>query len=259
VARSAGEFDSWYADRIESPVADELVRRVLGLPPDLQSTSLLGGAGLDEVVTALDLNGGRVLVDLACGRGGYGLEIARRSGCRVVGIDFSPVAIEQGRCRARALDLADRADFRSGELTATGLGTASVDAVLVVDSIQFAEPVLDALLECRRILRPGGRAVVTCWEALDADDERLSPRLRQVDLGRQLPRAGFVDVEVVVKPAWRLAEQALWQEALTIDAGDDPALRSMQDEAQRVLSIFDGLRRVLATARTPRSAQASPP
>ncbi|WP_410628466.1 SAM-dependent methyltransferase [Amycolatopsis sp. cmx-8-4] len=53
--------------------------------------------------SALDLRAGRVLVDLACGRGGYGLEIARRSGCRVVGIDFSRVAIEHARRRARAL------------------------------------------------------------------------------------------------------------------------------------------------------------
>jgi len=240
-------------------VADELVRRVLGLPPDLQSTSLLGGAGLDEVVAALDLRAGRVLVDLACGRGGFGLEIARRSGCRVVGIDFSAVAIEHARRRARVLGLADRAGFRVGELTATGVSTASADAVIVVDSIQFAEPLPDALGECRRILLPGGRVVVTCWDALDADDGRLSPRLRQLDLGRQLPRAGFVDVEVADKPAWRLAEQALWREALTIEADDDPAMRSMQDEAQRVLATFDGLRRVLATARAPHSAQSLPP
>jgi hypothetical protein len=93
---------------------------------------------------------------------------------------------------------------------------------------------------------------------VDAGDERLSPRLRQLDLGGQLRRAGFVDVEVVDRPAWRRAEQALWQEALTIDAGDDPAMRSMQDEAQRVLATFSGLRRVLATANEPRSVQASP-
>lgn len=256
---SAAEFDRWYADRVESPVADELVRSVLGLPPDLQSTSLLSGAGLDEVVTALGLRDGQVLLDLACGRGGYGLEIAQRSGSRVVGMDFSAVAIEQARRRAQALGLADRADFRVGELTGTGLSTASVDAVLIVDSIQFAEPKLDALRECRRVLLPGGRIVITCWEALDTTDERLPPRMRQLDLVRQLPLAGFVDVEVTDKPGWRLAEQALWQEALTIDAGDDLAMQSMQEEAQRVLATFDGLRRVLATAFTPRPAHASQP
>nr|WP_233441876.1 hypothetical protein [Lentzea atacamensis] len=52
--RSAEDFDHWYADRVESPVADELVRRMLALPPDLQSTSLLSRPGLDEVVAILD-------------------------------------------------------------------------------------------------------------------------------------------------------------------------------------------------------------
>ncbi|MFJ7216360.1 SAM-dependent methyltransferase [Amycolatopsis sp. NPDC098790] len=251
MTRTPAEFDRWYADRVESPVADELVRRVLGLPPDLQSTSLLTGAGLDQVVAALGLRAGQVLLDLACGRGGYGLEIARRTGCRVVGLDFSRVAIDHAQLRAQTLGLADRAGFRVGELTRTGLGPASVDAVLVVDSIQFAEPTLDALLECRRVLRPGGRVVVTCWEAADAGDERVSPRLRQLDLRRQLPRAGFVDVEVTDEPAWHLAEQTLWQEALAVDAGEDPAVRSMQEEARRVLATFDRMRRVLARASHP--------
>jgi SAM-dependent methyltransferase len=249
---SAADFDSWYADRVESPVADELVRRVLDLPPDLQSTSLLGGAGLDEVVTALDPRDGQVLLDLACGRGGYGLEIARRTGVRVVGVDFSAVAIEQARLRARALGLADRAEFQVGELAGTGLSAASVDAVLVVDSLQFAESKPDALWECRRVLVPGGRVVITCWEALDADDERLPARMRDLDLATQLPQAGFVDVEVVEKPAWRAVERTLWEEALGLEAGDDLAVQSMRDEAQRVLANFDSRRRVLATATAPR-------
>jgi SAM-dependent methyltransferase len=248
---SAEDFDRWYADRVESPGADALAQRVLGLPPGLESTSLLGGAALDEVVRVLAMRGGQVLLDLACGRGGYGLEIARRSGARVVGLDFSKVAIGHAQRRAQALGLADQTDFRVGELTRTGLEAASVDAVLVVDAIQFAEPVLEALRECRRVLVPGGPVVITCWEAVDADNERLPPRLRQVDLARQLTQAGFVDVEVTDKPAWSAVERALWEEATTIDAGDDLALQSMRDEGQRVLAEFDGLRRVFATATVP--------
>lgn len=248
---NAEEFDRWYADRVESPTADDLVRRVLDLPPDLQSTSLLGGVGLQEVVATLDLGDSQVVLDLACGRGGYGLEIVRRSGARLVGVDFSAVAIEQARSRAQVLGLADRAEFGVGELTGTGLGTASVDAVLIVDAIQFAESKPAALGECHRVLRPGGRVVITCWEALDTTDERVPSRIRQVDLARQLPAAGFVGVEVTAEPAWRATEQALWQEALAVDAGDDLAMQSMQEEARMVLAAFDGLRRVMATATTP--------
>lgn len=242
---TAEGFDRWYTDRVESPLADDLVRRVLALPPDLQSTSLLGGAGLDEVVAALELSPGQVLLDLACGRGGYGLEIARRTGCGLVGVDFSAVAIDQARATGA------HADFRVGSLTATGLGPASVDAVLVVDAMQFAEPKMDALRECLRVLRPGGRLVITCWEALDGADARLPDRMRQLDLARQLPLAGFEAVEVVERPQWRVVEKQLWEQALAVDAPCDPAMVSMQVEARRVLSTFDGLRRVLATATAP--------
>lgn len=246
---SAEDFDHWYADRVESPVADELVRRLLALPPDLQSTSLLSGPGLDEVVALLDPRPGQVLLDLACGRGGYGLEIVRRTGCRLVGVDFSAVAIDQAR--QRAAELAIPAEFGVGELTDIGLGPASVDAVLVVDAFQFAEPKLDALRECLRVLRPGGRLVITTWEAIDPTDERLPARMRQTNLAEQLPAAGFVGVEVTEKPDWRAIEDRFWQESLAVEAGDDLALQSMQDEARRVLAASGGRRRVLASAVAP--------
>lgn len=245
---SAEEFDDWYTDRVESLMVDELVQRVLELPPGLQSTSLLSGTGLNEVAAALDLRPGQTLLDLACGRGGYGLELAGTTGCAVVGVDFSAVAIAQAQRRAKALELTDRAGFQVGDLTGTGLDPASVDAVLVVDSIQFAEPTLDALRECHRVLRPRGRLVLTGWEALDATDELVPPQLRRLDLQRQLAQIGFADVTVTAKPAWRAVEKALWHEALTIEAGDDLAMRTMQDEARRVLATFDRARRVLATA-----------
>lgn len=246
---TAEDFDRWYADRVESPVADELVQRVLALPPDLQSTSLLTGQGLDEVVAILGPRPGQVLLDLACGRGGYGLEIVRRTGCRLVGVDFSAVAIEQAT--RRAAELAIPADFQVGQLTDIGLEDACADAVLIVDAFQFADPKLDALRECLRVLHPGGRLVITTWEPVDPADERLPLRMRQVDLANQLPEAGFADVEVTSKPEWREIEQRFWQESLTVDAGDDLAMQSMQDEARRVLKGFDLRRRVLASATAP--------
>ena len=105
--------------------------------------------------------------------------------------------------------------------------------------------------EIARVLASAGRAVLTCWEPLDRDDERLPGRLRRVDLGAGLAAARFGNVEVRDRPGWRACERAMWEEAAALDPGDDPALRSFHDEGVRSLEIFGLVRRVIATATAP--------
>jgi len=245
----AQDFDGWYADMIESPAKDEIQQRHLGLPPHLLSTSLLGWEGIAEVTMALRLSAGGTLVDLACGRGGYGLEIAARAGARLIGVDFSAEAVNQACEQARRLGRA--ADFRVGDLAATGLDAGSAEAVLCVDSIQFALDPGAAYREIRRILAPGGHTVLTCQEALDPDDDRVPGRVRRTDLRTGLTAAGFTDVEVLERPAWRDRERAMWKEAAALDPCDDAALRSFHEEGVRCLEIFSLMRRVMATATAP--------
>src|SRR5690348_6008043 len=95
-----------------SAVKDEIQQRHLGLPPQLLSTSLLGWEGIAEAVAALRLSAGGTLVDLACGRGGYGLEISARTGARLIGVDFSAEAVRQAGEQGRRLGAV--ADFRVG-------------------------------------------------------------------------------------------------------------------------------------------------
>ena len=97
-------------------------------------------------------------------------------------------------------------------------------------------------------LAPAGRVVLTCWELVDRDDPRVLPRLRAVDLRAGLDAAGFRDVQVAERPGWRARENAMWQEAVALDPGDDPALRSFHDEGVRSLETFSLVRRVIATA-----------
>lgn len=232
-----------------SPGVDEIQRRHLGLPPHLLSTSLLGWDGIAEATTALRLSAGKTLVDLACGRGGYGLEIAARTGARLAGVDFSAEAVRQARAHARRLGAA--AEFRVGDLARTGLDAGSADGVLCVDAIHFARRPDAAYREIARILTSGGRTVLTCWEPLNRDDQRLPERMRRADLQAGLAGAGFGDIEMAQRPVWRAAERAMWEEAAALDPGDDPALRSFHDEGVRSLEIFSLVRRVIATATAP--------
>jgi len=251
VTRDATYFDHWYADMAASPDRDAIVARTLGLPPELQSTSLLPWQGIAEVAEALRLPRDGLLADVACGRGGYGIEVARRAGARLVGVDFSEVALEQARRNGARVLPAGRSEFRAGTLVATSLPAAAADGLMCVDAVQFADPPLAALAEFRRVLVPGARLAVTCWEVTGPRDERVPARLRAVSLRRDLMAAGFADVEVQEKPAWREAERRMWQEALAMPAGSDAALESLRAEGRRSLDTFDSVRRVLATAAAP--------
>jgi SAM-dependent methyltransferase len=244
----ADYFDQWYSNLGRSPAHEQIAIRALGLPPRLESTSLLSWDGIADLVDAIGVGPGDTLVDLACGRGGYGLEIAHRTGASLIGVDFSAVAIERARQKADAA-----ADFRVGDLTATGLPDASATAVVCIDAMQFADPYADGIAECLRILAPGGRLALTGWEPIEQGDEQVPPRLGH-DIGAALHAAGFADVDVRDMPAWRAAERRHWELAVEVDPAGDPALESLYDEGKRTLPRLDRTRRVLAVGIAPSSS-----
>jgi SAM-dependent methyltransferase len=143
-------FDHWFAGMPASPVKDEIQQHHLGLPPWLLSTSLLTWEGIVEVTGALRLSPGAALLDLACGRGQYGLEVASRTDARLVGAGFSAEATHQARQQARRLGRA--AAFCVADLAATGLRAGSADAALCVDAIQFVPQPGTAYRELRRVM-----------------------------------------------------------------------------------------------------------
>jgi SAM-dependent methyltransferase len=245
--RSAEYFDGWYADKAETTLVQQIQNRHLGLPPDALA-GVVAAEGIDEIARELRLERGDVLLDLACGRGWYGLEIARRTGARLIGVDFSAEAVRQASEQARRRGDDGDFEFRVGQLTASGLPDGSVNAVLCTDSIQFPDEPMAAYREVRRVLVPGGRVVLTGWEPVGPDDERLPPRRRRVNFAAELRAADFTEIEVSDRPSWRARELALWQEAVALDPGDDPALRSFHDEGVYVLETFTAVRRVMASA-----------
>ncbi|MBV9445366.1 MAG: class I SAM-dependent methyltransferase [Streptosporangiaceae bacterium] len=245
----ATEFDAWHGDVASSSLVNSLFQRALGLPPGFDSNSLLTWSGISEVAAALRLSAGQTLVDLACGRGAYGMEVARRTGARLAGFDFAPSAVAIALRNAVSRDLAGRAWFGVDDYTAVAMRDHCADAVMCIDAVQFSEPPLAALREFRRILVAGGRLAVTAWEPIEPVDDRLPERMRRMNLSRDLREAGFSHVEVTEKPDWYAAERTLWESALEAENADgDPALVSLQKEGARALETFAVKRRVLATA-----------
>jgi ubiquinone/menaquinone biosynthesis C-methylase UbiE len=140
---------------------------------------------------------GKDVLDYGCGPGYLTQYLIDEGAKSVTGIDVSDAEIEQARERAERDGLADRSRFVVADAHATDFPDDSFD-VIVGDSILHHLELRKALVELRRILRPGGRAVFLepLWH---------NPLLR---LGRALtPSARTPDEHPLTVDDWALCAE----------------------------------------------------
>ena len=117
-----------------------------------QSGLPLDGAVLD----AARVTSGTRLLDAGCGAGLLAV-LASLRGARVAALDASEALLAIARKRLPG------ADVREGDLDALPFADAGFDAVTAVNSIFYAADMAAAVCELVRVVRPGGRVVVTAW------------------------------------------------------------------------------------------------
>jgi ubiquinone/menaquinone biosynthesis C-methylase UbiE len=234
-------FDNAFREAAQS----DWTKRVIGgdLPAEVDPFSFITLEGLHQIARSLAPCRGETLVDLACGRGGPGLWLARQIGAALVGIDFSPVGVEHARARAAEYgpDLSVR--YVVADAAATGLSQDGAAGLVCIDAIQLMPHRQAVMAEACRLLRPGARAVFTTWEEPD--------RLR--DLAALFESAGLITIAVEARPDWLERERSIFERALA-DAPqfpEDEGLQGFAAEAREVLPLMGECRRVLGVAEKP--------
>jgi SAM-dependent methyltransferase len=93
-------------------------------------------------------------LDAACGTGRHTGRLIR-FGHEVIGVDRSPEMLAQAAAKV------PQAQFRVGDLTKLSIPDSSVDLVLCALALSHLPDIKEAIAEFRRVLRPGGRLIVT--------------------------------------------------------------------------------------------------
>ena len=98
---------------------------------------------------------GKVVMDLGCNRGYLLDAFLREEKFKAIGVDIDSKAIEEGRTK-----LGDRIEFVQSTPESIPVADASVDVIYTIDTVEHLSHPREILLECERILRPGGLLLI---------------------------------------------------------------------------------------------------
>ncbi|MCP3925283.1 MAG: class I SAM-dependent methyltransferase [Desulfobacterales bacterium] len=155
-----------YEGQTKNNHSKEIFRKAFGdeYPEDVENYSFVTLSDLNNITNHLSLKKGDCFADIACGRGGPSMWIARKNGAVLVGVDISDNAINSANSRTEDFGLNGRAKFKTGNFYETGLGTESCDGAISIDALWHVPDRTKAFDEIWRILKPGGKFVFTSWD-----------------------------------------------------------------------------------------------
>lgn len=151
----------------------------------------------------LDLGSGARILDLACGPGDQAIELARRHGAHVIGVD--PVPAQLLAARRAAAAAGERVTVVAATMERVPIAPSSIDLVWLRDALLHSSEPEATLRGCFRALRPGGHMLLHTAYAtellapheLSRLEEDMLVRPQSLDARRvdaAVAEAGFVTV-----------------------------------------------------------------
>jgi SAM-dependent methyltransferase len=153
-----------------------------------EAVRTLGAPVAHWLVQAIEPQPGQRVLELAAGLGEVGLlaaELVAPTG-GVILSDQAEAMLDGARRRAAQLELTN-VEFQVWNAEWIDLPVASVDAALCRWGYMLMADPLAALVETRRVLRPGGRLALAVWDSPTANPWALAPRLELIERGLAPP------------------------------------------------------------------------
>jgi demethylmenaquinone methyltransferase / 2-methoxy-6-polyprenyl-1,4-benzoquinol methylase len=109
------------------------------------------------LVSRLEARPVHAVLDVASGTGAVAIELARRYGCTVVGVDQSAEMLAEGRRRVAAAGLTGSIELREARAEELPFADASFDGLTFTYLLRYVEDPGATMRELARVVRPSGR------------------------------------------------------------------------------------------------------
>jgi ubiquinone/menaquinone biosynthesis C-methylase UbiE len=190
--------------------------------------------------------GGPDVLDVGCSQGIASILLARE-GHRVVGIDREHEAIRAARERLdqEEAQVRERVEFRVGEGRAVGFADGSFDAVLLGEVLEHQLDPGKLLDEARRVLRPGGRIVITTPYGIHPYPDHKEPLYLSALLERLSSKLSIAEIALVDRYAGVVAERSkdraprVWRRALRVA---ESRLADQDEAVEKLRAVVGELR-----------------
>lgn len=109
-----------------------------------------------ELIEACHIQKGAHVLDVGCGVGATPTYLAKKLGCRVVGIDIADAMIARAQQKVEREQVKDRVELRAANAQNLPFDDALFDAVIAESVLTFIPDKARAVRECARVTKPGG-------------------------------------------------------------------------------------------------------
>jgi len=125
---------------------------------DFGQTSWVTTAESHEIPKLLQLSSSSSVLEIGCGSGGYAVDLAKRIGCQVLGLDRNADGIRNAKALAEKDKLGARVKFDQCDVSQRlPVEDNAFDAIYSNDVLCHVPRRSQVLSDLRRVLKPGGR------------------------------------------------------------------------------------------------------
>ncbi|AMD21657.1 HFL199Wp [Eremothecium sinecaudum] len=138
-----------------------------------------------------------LVLDVGCGVGGPAREIARFTGCKIVGLNNNDYQIMKGNFYNTKYGLSDQIEYVKGDFMNMDFEDNKFDKVYAIEATCHAPNLEKVYSEMYRVLKPGGTFAIYEWVMTDRYDANNPEHRRiayQIELGDSIPKMFHVSV-----------------------------------------------------------------